>query len=212
MRDAVIEKSSLKAKIKKLRRKAVDADMKYAELSHRVKNELQLILSLFSSYQKGTVSAETYDQCILQLRNLIMMHQMLDEPKASIRMHDYIKDLSEIYRQSFDSSIDFTVDIETKITLHTRHARCVAQFFFEAAMNALKHGFPSDSSGTITTSLQRSGGKFEFIVANDGASFDPNAMKPDAFRAMRDIARQLAGEFHAEALPQGMLVRLIFKK
>ena len=55
--------------------------------------------------------------------------------------------------------------VPLNLYLDTRPATCVGQFFCEAALNAIKHGFPDGSSGHVMTNLRSFGNNFELIVA-----------------------------------------------
>jgi two-component sensor histidine kinase len=44
--------------------------------------------------------------------------------------------------------------VPLNLYLDTRPATCVGQFFCEAALNAIKHGFPDGSSGHVMTNLR----------------------------------------------------------
>ena len=77
-------------------------------------------------------------------------------------------------------------------------------------MNAIKHGFPDGSSGHVMTNLRSFGNNFELIVANDGAALDVKTVPPSGFHALKDIANQMNGELHLEAMQEGMQVRLTF--
>lgn len=201
----------LQAELEELRGKLASSNARYEELRHRVRNEFQAFLSSFSVQQKKHHTPDSCTECITRMWSVVTLHESLDTAAASINMGDYLRSMSVAFETAFGGPIHFATSVEPDSFLDSRRATCVGQVFCEAAMNAVKHGFPNGSSGDVKTSLWRSGNEFELIIANNGAAFDIEAAPSrGGCNAMAQLALEINGELHREALQTGMQVRLTF--
>jgi two-component sensor histidine kinase len=142
--------------------------------------------------------------------SIAALQQALDRYSSTLDMAVYLQCMSGGFNKAFGGPVNFTTLVQPKLYLDTRRATGVGQFFCEAAMNAIKHGFPDGSSGHVMTNLRSFGNNFELIVANDGAAIDLKTVPPSGFHALKDIASQMNGELHLEPMQEGMQVRLTF--
>jgi PAS domain S-box-containing protein len=135
------------------------------EVHHRVKNNLQVILSLLKM-QARHASPEV--QAALtgsygRVGAMALVHQLLyEQPELSrIRLGTYLQRLVSLLRQSF---ADRHNRIQTQfagtdadIFLTVRESIPFGLIVNEIVTNSFKHGFPGNRSGTITLSLKSEG-------------------------------------------------------
>ena len=202
--------AELRTELENLRRELTFANARYDELQHRVRNEFQVFLSSFKAQERKAHTPSSCGQCISRMWSIAALHQTLDSSSSPLDMAVYLQSMSERFNKAFGGPINFTTLVQPNLYLDTRRATGVGQFFCEAAMNAIKHGFPDGSSGHVMTNLRSVGNNFELIVANDGAALDLRTVPPNGFHALKDIASQMNGELHLEPMQEGIQVRLTF--
>jgi two-component sensor histidine kinase len=202
--------AKLRTELENLRRELTLANARYDELQHRVRNEFQLFLSSFNAQERKAHTPSSCVQCISRMWSVAALHQTLDSSSSLLDMVAYLQSISESFSKAFPSPINFAISVQPNLYLDTRSAMVIGQFFCEAAMNAIKHGFPDGSSGHVVTHLRSFGNNFELIVGNDGMNLDLKTVPPNGFHALKDIASQMNGELHVEPMHEGMQVRLTF--
>ena len=202
--------AELRTELENLRRELTFANARYDELQHRVRNEFQVFLSSFKAQERNAQTPSSCSQCISRMWSVAALHQKLDRSSSPVDMAVYLQSMSELFNKAFGGPVNFTTLVQPNLYLDTRPATGVGQFFCEAAMNAIKHGFPDGSSGHVMAKLRTFGNNVELIVANDGAAFDLKTVPQNGFHALKDIASQMNGEFHLEPMQEGMQVRLTF--
>lgn len=157
------------------------------EVHHRVKNNLQIIVSLLSlqsNYIKDKGMLDVFSEIQNRVRSMSMIHQKMYKTKnlASVNLKEYLDDLAqnllETYRvgQSVELSVDITVDKFSADTL-TPLGLIINEIF----SNSLKYAFPNGQEGTISVSLhQISLGKYRLVIGDNGVGF------PDDFEEDQD--------------------------
>ena len=157
------------------------------EVHHRVKNNLQIIVSLLSlqsNYIKDKSMLDVFSEIQNRVRSMSLIHQKMYKTKnlASVNLKEYLDDLAQnlldTYRvgQSVNLSVDISVDNFSADTL-TPLGLIINEIF----SNSLKYAFPNGEEGTITVSLhQIAPGKFQLIIGDNGVGF------PDDFEEEKD--------------------------
>lgn len=129
------------------------------EVHHRVKNNLQIVMSLLYS-QSAYLQDEKAISAVLESQHRVqamaLIHQKLykSDHANSIYMPEYITDLVEYLKNGFNirQSIWFDLQIE-KINLDILHAVPVGLILNEAITNAIKYAFPHGEDDHITVRL-----------------------------------------------------------
>ncbi len=155
-------------------KEALDArELLLHEVHHRVKNNLQIILSMIR-LQKGKLTDETLREPFTQLENRInaiaRTYNMLlvDGDLERIDLGEYVDILLEDIRQTLGDThgrIRVVTDIQTSLPL--RESVYVGLIINELFTNAYKHAFDA-SGGTISISLIREGEGVTLTVADNG--------------------------------------------
>ena len=191
------------------------------EVHHRVKNNLQIIVSLLSlqsNYIKDESMLDVFSEIQNRVRSMSLIHQKMYKTKnlASVNLREYLDDLAqnllETYRvgQSVNLSVDISVDKFSADTL-TPLGLIINEIF----SNSLKYAFPNGEEGTITVSLhQIAVGKFRLIIGDDGVGFPDDFEKDqDSFggELIEALTEQLNGTLKVREDLKGAFYQLDFE-
>lgn len=191
------------------------------EVHHRVKNNLQIIVSLLSlqsNYIKDDRMLDVFSDIQNRVRSMSLIHQKMYKTKnlASVNLKGYLHDLAqnllETYRvgQSVKLSVDISVDKFSADTL-TPLGLIINEIF----SNSLKHAFPNGEEGTITVSLhQVSSGKYRLIIGDNGVGFPKDfEQEKDSFGSelIEALTEQLNGTLKVREDLVGAFYQLDFE-
>jgi two-component sensor histidine kinase len=192
------------------------------EIHHRVKNNLQVVMSLLNSQadalQDGAaLSAIQESQHRVQAMALI--HQKLYQAQgvARIPMHDYIEEVVAYLHDSYclKQLAHFELEVEP-IELDVTQAVPLGLIINEAITNAFKYAFPDGRSGTVALRLHRHGeDTYQLTVADDGvglpANYDPSQSRSLGMTLLHGFSGQLGGELTITS-PPGLTINLVFQE
>lgn len=154
------------------------------EIHHRVKNNLQVIISLLHLEQEEMsvpTDAQVLEQAEARIRSMAIVHEMLyrSDDLSDIDMREYFDALcADIGRSaSRGDGVRLVLDVDA-VTLSIEDAIPLGLIANELISNALKHGLGDRDSGTIRLSLGRSGGCYRFSVSDDGGG-TPSGRPPE---------------------------------
>jgi len=196
-----------------LRRSLAEREMLLREVNHRVKNSLQLVLSMLS-LQGGEFreagARELFAKAIARVTAIASIHERLyqDTDPLSIDMQTYLSGLcAELARAGIgdERPADLRTDIEP-LRLPTENGVSLALIVNELVMNALKHGRPADRPALINVSLRRlAPGQARLTIADNGPGMSAGQLgasgKPPSglgSRLITMLVRQLNGQLHIE--------------
>ncbi|MBX3530036.1 MAG: ATP-binding protein [Rhizobiaceae bacterium] len=158
---------------------------------HRVKNNLQAIMSLVRLHPvpedikadlQGRVTAMT------EVHEHLYRLDRFTEIDASTLLPAIVNRLTE----AFASNVTVEYDIDP-LVLDRDQATPLALVVNEVVTNALKYAFADGRAGTIQVSLKDEGdGTMRLVVGDDGPGFDPQTAKPGlGTRLVKAMLRQL---------------------
>ena len=146
------------------------------EIHHRVKNNLQIMSSLFA-LQARRLSDDRYSNVFQEARNRIwamaLVHESLYRASnmSEIRAVDYIKRLTQEIHASYrfyGNRAHFELDIEDVAIRLDTSVTC-GLIVNELVSNCMKHAFPAGANGRIKVSFRSIGVKeLELAVSDDG--------------------------------------------
>ncbi|WP_169409412.1 sensor histidine kinase [Dyadobacter beijingensis] len=176
------------------------------ELHHRVKNNLQTVISLLESqsvFLKGdALNAMKESQHRVQAMSLIHQKLYLADKLAVVNMPDYVSDLVEYLRDSFDArGIQLRTDI-APVDLDVSQAIPIGLILNEAITNSLKYAFPNRASGAIdiVLQIQPAGSGIVLSMKDDGVGLPDQYVKGKSgslgIILMRGLTGELGGELH----------------
>ncbi len=177
-----------------------EKDTLLREIHHRVKNNLQIIISLLNMQERKVESEEAINAVVetrARINAIAIVHRGLYESKdlRGVEVRPFVDRLISSLQTSLGTSergVSLTHSVEPA-TLTADSAIPVALFIVEAVGNAVNHGVERGGSVSVTIERDPSGG-LVITVADDGHGIqDPAAMKGIGTRLMRGFARQLGG-------------------
>jgi len=146
------------------------------EIHHRVKNNLQIVISLLntqSAYLKNKDALTAIQNSQHRMYAMSLIHQKLyqSDNLASIDMAWYIHELVNYLIDIFgttDKEISYNLDTES-LELDVSQAVPMGLILNEAISNAIKYAFPGRENGNINISLKNiSNDNYQLIIADDG--------------------------------------------
>lgn len=199
-----IEHSRLYQRVQK---SLADKEILLREVHHRVKNNLQIIISLFS------LQTRKFDDPILQtnfkeshnrIRAMALVHEQLfrSENLDRINLEDYIQSLCNNIKKSYIESSNINIFIETQeIFLSIDTTITLGLIINEIISNAFKHAFNENQEGKIfiTTTTGPNCG-FTLTIMDNGCSIpediDEDNPKNLGLQLTKSLVNQLDGKIY----------------
>ncbi len=177
------------------------------EVNHRVKNNLQMVISLLelqTAKEPDAAAKLVLQQTRMRMSALALIYRLnyddaADGDRAAQGALDIDKLLSELCRQlrmtiGFDRPIALNYHgVNTQLSIDM--AIPIALFVVEAVSNALRHAFPAPAEGTIDVRLTGVAGAMELSVQDDGTGFNTDMTHATiGMDLMYAFAQQLDGK------------------
>jgi len=191
------------------------------EIHHRVKNNLQIVISLLSTqaaFLKDNTALEAISESQNRVHVISMVHQKLYSTGrvSTIAMDVYINDLVQYFSDCFHTSkkgIRFEQDIEP-VELEIGQAIPVGLILNETITNAIKYAF-DDNDGRIIIGLRLMNKNEVLLTLADsgkglGEGFDIEKATTLGMEMIKALCKQLDGKFRVEN-KGGAAISVIFK-
>lgn len=187
-----------------------DKEWLLKEIHHRVKNNLQIIMSLLDSQSRfidNDAALNAINDSQRRVQAISLIHQKLyqSENTSSIDMPYYIDELVSYLQNSFDTNSRTVIeqDIEP-VKLDVVKAIPLGLIVNEGIVNAIKYAFPGQQSGMVQVSLKYSGpDQLVLKISDNGTGLPPDVRVSErgslGFSLMRGLTRQLDGTFNIES-------------
>jgi two-component sensor histidine kinase len=169
----------------------------YRELTHRVKNHLQIMSAMVSLEARDPAGSATElaEHMNGQLQTLAAVYRGMDraEVGTGVEARTFVEEVCRPYASD-------TVIVETKVTppdlsLASDQAGPVGMLVNEAVANCRKHAFPNDR-GHVHVSLSRREPGLRLEVTDDGVGW--GAVDPSEAHHGLDLMRLFAKQLHSE--------------
>ncbi len=179
IKDDITREKSISSK---LQQSLEEKEIMLKEIHHRVKNNLQIVISLLNLQSASVDDLKLRSQLTIsqnRVRSMALIHQHLyrSTDLARINMQEYLLSLSSQLLASYDEhrdnvnisvsaeEIDFTIETAVPFGLLVN----------EMVTNSLKHGFPGGRKGKIGINLRRTAGNdYELNYLDDGVGIPMN--------------------------------------
>ena len=181
------------------------------EVNHRVKNNLQMVMSLLDlqSLRLSDVAARNVlTQTRLRMGAIALVHRILyDFGEQSdfgvVDMDRLVEELSAQLRNAQLGGVTLESDVAIGM-ISVDVAMPISLFMVEAVTNAYRHGFGDSRAGTIRVRLNGNETAGELTVSDNGTGFR-EAAPPSAIgtQLMEAYAQQLNGVFAITETPGG---------
>ncbi|MEO8514813.1 MAG: PAS domain S-box protein, partial [Ignavibacteria bacterium] len=207
--------------IKSLREK----ELLLKEIHHRVKNNLQIIISLLklqSKYVYDPRDLEIFNKSRSRVETMSLIHEKLYKSKdiSQIDIGNYLKDLVSHLLNAYkvnSSIIEFNISAENILMTIDTAIPC-GLIVNELINNILKHAFPDGYKGKIELNLRRSDENVVLEVTDNGigipTEFDMDKSDSLGMRLIDTLVKQLDGIIEVNSLngSNGTKVVIEFKE
>ncbi len=184
-----------------------ETEIMLRELQHRMKNNLQVIVSFLAMQGRASASEETRER-IGRVMDRVMAiglaHDQLSFKKSasSVDMRDYLKALC--------ANIDprrpnLTIDTEFEpISIPLDRAVPIGLILNELVTNSIKYAFDEDGGViNVTFRVNETIGEAELCVCDNGRGMGPARSGSLGLRLVEGLSRQLGGRLTTPEVPKG---------
>ncbi len=193
-------------------RKAIgEKDVLIQEVHHRVKNNLQVILSLFDMQARHVNNAdalEVFRDCKARIRSMSLVHEMLygSSDLSKIDFKQYVEKLADDLSTSYqptDREVKTTISLKN-LELDISKAVPLGLLTNEVLTNSIKHAFANEPYPEIFIK-QVPSDSLTILIGDNGKGLPPEIdfSNPTTFglRIIRLLAEQLNANLNVESNP-----------
>jgi len=174
------------------------------EVHHRVKNNLQIIISLLrlqSNDLKSDEAKKNLNEAINRIMVMALIHQKLygNKSLSKINLKEYLVELIEDLKQIYGTknvkvyiTSDYNAGLKTIVPL--------GLLFNELVTNTFKHAFDDEQEGEITIKIkQKKGNDFEIFYSDNGTWKQPSESQNSfGIELIEIMTQQLEGYYEKE--------------
>ncbi len=178
------------------------------EIHHRVKNNLQIILSMLRLQRNLVHGSKEILDAEARIRTIALIHEELysSHDLTAINLSNYLKNLlrflMEVYR-SPETAVDIKIHLP-EVSVDIDRAIPCALIITELVSNAMKHAFPGRSRGIIELSGKTAETELSLTVKDNGTGYYPEEGKDSGSLGMNlisSLTSQLSGTLRTENTP-----------
>jgi two-component sensor histidine kinase len=222
--------SARKEAERELQRSLEEKNVLLREVQHRVKNNLQVILSLLHVQAQAVRDPDArrrFEDSLRRVRSIAAIHEQLyaSSDFARVEFGTYLDRLTKRLLDAHRSqAVSVQVDADDDATLPVTLAIPAGLIVNELVSNALEHAFPEDRAGTIAVQFRTDASTATLVVEDDGTGTNasifasgaspersssggrpPNSVSSDdsslGVRLVRGLVRQLRGSMDVQTDP-----------
>ena len=191
------------------------------EVHHRVKNNLQIVMSLLytqAAYSQNTEAVDAIRDSRNRVQAISIIHHKLYSKSnaASIVMNDYVADIVRHLSDSYDCArrrIGFKEFVEP-VSLDSSQAVPLGLILNEAITNSIKYAFGNNGGEIVIESHLIDGETISLTIADNGrglpADFNLSEISSLGMEMMKALTKQLGGSFEIQN-DTGVIITIRFK-
>ena len=188
------------------------------EIHHRVKNNLQIVMSLLSiqaNQVRDLVAKDALLQAQTRINALALVHRILNEleDQSTLDIRQLLEELChQIAGGMSNDRVRVEVDVPSRVVSGSV-AVALALFTVEALTNIFKHAYPEERQGVIRVAMApAAGGKLKLTISDDGLGFSMGGTgRSVGSRLIKTFGLQLGGVSTVHSEPgKGTVVDLVF--
>lgn len=189
------------------------------EIHHRVKNNLQIIISLLRLQQSEIVNPEAHRHFTEAINRVMVMssiHQRLYKEKevARIDLKAYLRDMADDLKTIFQNEKRIAVNIETDYAeIDLKTVVPLGLLLNELISNSYKYAFRHKSEGLIRIQITENADQFSMTYADNG-TWQEKTSNSGGFGLdlITILAEQLNGSYQFETNAQGTHYHFVLSK
>ena len=179
-------------------------ELLFKELSHRVKNNLQSIISILSLQKSRMKDAEVKEQLnetIKRVRSISLIHEKLQHSELinRVNMQEFFTSLIEEFSQ-VNPEVKFQLECEKNLDLSVEKLTPLALIINELITNSMKHAFETSKSPLITLGFSKKEAFYYFNYSDNGSGFKEEVKESLGTLLINTLSKsQLKGEFSVKS-------------
>jgi len=198
-----IANEELEKQNKLISSKSLENETLVKEIHHRVKNNLQIIISLLR-LQKHELKTEEakmhFSDAINRILVMSLIHQKLYQQKelSQVEIKNYLEDLANDILSLSDTSTSISINIESNIRkIGLKTIVPFGLLINELILNSLEHAFSDKSSGEISIKIkEEQNATFKVTYRDNGYWKEPDTEhKSFGLELIEILSSQLDGEY-----------------
>ena len=202
------EKKKLEAKVKKrtneLNKSLDEKALLLREVNHRVKNNMQMIISLLRLQSDRTEDSKL-NEVIVTIQNRInamsKLHELLykQDSVLSLDTYEYFEKLVEELKETIDSEVDINLIVKTDLNIE--QAIYCGLILNELVTNSLKYAFVNKEDKKIDIILTKQDNCFNLTIKDNGKGYNQQTTKNSLGLTVvkRLVDRQLDGHIKIDS-------------
>ncbi|MDE5419103.1 tetratricopeptide repeat protein [Labilibaculum sp. DW002] len=187
-----------------------EKEMLIKEIHHRVKNNLQIISSLFNLQKRSTQHEEVKSALVdglSRVKSVALIHELLyqNEDVINVNIKDFVTKLVSHIKASFGEhkNMQEKIDITDDVIFHIDTAVPVGLIITELITNSYKYAFDKEDICQLNITLSRnSDNNFCLLMSDNGSGlpkdFDVKKSKTLGLKMVRTLSAQLKGDIDYE--------------
>ena len=186
------------------------------ELNHRVKNNMQTIISLIR-LQNDEINDSKINILLTTIQNRISamshLHELLYQKDTItfVDANEYFEKIISEIKQSFEHDIDVIYDINCNLS--SESAIYCGLILNELLTNSFKHAFDENKTGIVNISFFGKNKEYKLVYSDNGKGYNPNIKKSSlGLTLIETLAKkQLKAEMNIST-NEGVKVKLRWKE
>ena len=191
--------------VAEMARELAEKEILLQEVHHRVKNNLQVIVSMLNLQADSLEDArgrELFEECLARVRSIALIHERLhfSGNLGTVDFGEYIRELAATLAPAHGArpgAVQVQIVAES-VALDLDAAIPAGLILNELVTNALKHAFPAGRCGTLRVDFRPQGpDDFLLSVHDDGVgmpeAFELAESRSLGLKIVRSLTRQLGG-------------------
>jgi len=184
------------------------------EVHHRVKNNLQVIISLMRLKSFKSDSEDNHSDTIDRIRAMSLIHQKIyqSDDLARIDLNIYLNDLISdlVESHAVDKTIDYEISSNVE-ALKMKSLVPLALIFNELISNSIKHAFSVKKSGNISITVDATPTEILMTYHDNGKWIDSKKTNTLGIELIDSLTTQLLGEYTLDT-SEGTKYTFVFKR
>lgn len=193
------------------------------EVHHRVKNNLQIIVSLLSlqsRFIKDHSLIRVFDEVQNRVRSMSLIHQKMYQSKdlSTVNIAEYIQDLAHNLLNTY--RVEQRVQLEVNVEVNRFNSDTLTPLGLiinEIISNALKYAFEEDKEGRIFVEIKGTApGAYRMVIGDDGIGMQPQKLSEvtDSFgtELVTALTEQLNGTIKLLPVDKGTMYQIDFEE
>ena len=192
-------------------------DLALREAHHRMRNEMQAILSLMQGKRRSTgygTERAACSTCISQVASVARLHELLQSERVNypLDLAGFLKNICQVFSAALGLGRRISIHTEMEsVWVRSNIAHSIGLIVNEALTNAIKHAFPNGRAGCIRLSLKKEAPWRAYLaIADNGVGSSVHASNGLGLYLMQGVAARFGGHISQRRSEEGFCLRCDF--